>query len=213
MARLTKKPNIKLSLPTKADPTKGGGGWPLMLDHVEEWAWRTQVFTDEELDAIIKIGTQSELHKASTYGSEQSDKNRNSHVQFLFPNELTNWVFARLAGVVNEMNAQFFQFDLTGMEQGLQFTRYTAPGEHYDWHVDRGFMTPTRKLSLSVQLNDPSEYKGGELEFKFGRKDLKVKKERGMVTFFPSYTLHRVRPVTEGTRYSLVAWISGPPFK
>jgi PKHD-type hydroxylase len=111
------------------------------------------------------------------------------------------------------MNDQYFGFDLTGMEQGLQFTRYTAPGEHYDWHVDRGHLTATRKLSLSVQLNDPAEYKGGELQFKFGGKDETVKKERGMVTFFPSYTLHRVKPVTQGTRYSLVAWISGPPFK
>lgn len=213
MARSTKKPDIKLDLPAKPDPTKGGGAWPLVVDHVENWAWRTGVFTDEELDAIINIGTHAEMEKASTYGPVQSDKNRNSYVQFLFPNQLTNWVFARLAGAITEINQQFFQFDLTGMEQGLQFTRYTAPGEHYDWHVDRGFLTPTRKLSLSVQLNDPAEYKGGELQLKFGRQDETVKRERGMVTFFPSYTLHRVKPVTKGTRYSLVAWISGPPFK
>lgn len=211
MARLV-KPEIKLELPGKPDPTRGGGAWPLAIDHVENWSWRTDVFTDEELDAIIQIGTQSELHKASTYGG-QDDRNRNSFVQFLFPNEYTNWIFGKMASVINEANAQFFQFDLTGMEQGLQFTRYTAPGQHYDWHVDRGFLTPTRKLSVSLQLNDPSEYRGGELQFKFGRKDQTIKRERGMMTFFPSYTLHRVKPVTEGTRYSLVAWISGPPFK
>ena len=212
MARLT-KPKISLDLPERPDPTRGSGSWPLKLDHVENWAWTDQVFTPEELDAIIEIGKSVELEKASTYGAVQDDKNRNSFVQFLFPNDLTNWVFAKLAGAIDAMNQQFFGFDLTGMEQGLQFTRYSAPGEHYDWHVDRGHLTPTRKLSLSVQLNDPAEYKGGELQFKFGRKDTTVKKERGMVTFFPSYTLHRVKPVTQGTRYSLVAWISGPPFK
>jgi len=213
MGRSTDKPQIKLELPEKPDPTRGGGGWPLTVDHVENWAWRTGVFSDEELDAIIRIGTQTELEKASTHGPVQDDKNRNSFVQFLFPNELTNWVFARLAGAITEINQQFFEFDLAGMNQGLQFTRYTAPGQHYDWHMDRGYLTGTRKLSLSLQLNDPKEYKGGELQFKFGRKDETVKKERGMITFFPSYTLHRVKPVTQGTRYSLVAWISGPPFK
>ena len=212
MARSIDKPKIKLDLPERPDPTRGGGAWPLVVDHVENWAWKKDIFTPEELDTIIEIGNSTELAKASTFG-EQSDKNRNSYVTFLFPNETTNWIFMRLAGAINEMNAQFFQFDLTGMEQGLQFTRYTAPGQHYDWHVDRGFLTATRKLSLSVQLSDPKDYSGGEFEMLFGRKPQKVGKERGMTVFFPSYTVHRVKPVTKGTRYSLVAWISGPPFK
>lgn len=212
MVRLI-KPQIDIELPQKPDPTRGGGGWPLTVDHVENWAWKQNIFSDEELQAIIRIGTEAQMHKASTYGSVQSDKNRNSYVQFLFPNDLTNWIFARLSGAIHEINRQFFQFDLTGMDQGLQFTRYTAPGEHYDWHVDRGYLTGTRKLSLSVQLNGPDEYEGGDFEMLFGRKPQKVKREKGMTIFFPSYTLHRVRPVTQGTRYSLVAWISGPPFK
>ena len=211
MARST-KPKIIIPEIKKPDPTKGAGGWPLVVDHVEEWAWRTEVFNDAELDAIINIGTDAEMVKASTFGP-QDDKNRNSFVQFLFPNEITNWIFARLAGVINEMNAQFFRFDLHGMDQGLQFTRYTAPGQHYDWHKDGGYNTATRKLSVVVQLSDPKDYKGGDLQFKFGRTDTTVPKQRGLVTLFPSYALHRVKPVTQGTRYSLVAWVSGPPFK
>ena len=211
MARLT-KPQIKLDLPERPDPTKGGGAWPLALDHVENWAWRTGLFTPEELDTIIQIGNSTELVKASTYG-QQSDKNRNSYVTFLFPNEITNFIFARMAQAINEINQQFFQFDLTGMEQGLQFTRYEAPGQHYDWHIDKGYLTGSRKLSVSLQLSDPTEYKGGEFEMMFGRKPEKVSKERGLAVFFPSYVLHRVRPITQGTRYSLVAWVSGPSFK
>ena len=207
------KPKVSISLPPKLDATAGGGGWPLLVDHVENWAWRNDIFTPAELDAIIEIGNSSELTKATTHSPSQDDKIRNSFVQFLFPNEVTNWIFARLAGAITQINSQFFEFDLTGLNQGLQFTRYEAPGQHYDWHVDRGHLQGTRKLSMSLQLNDPSEYKGGELQFKFGRKDATMKKERGMATFFPSYTLHRVKPVTQGTRYSLVAWVEGPPFK
>lgn len=207
-----KKPKIKIDLPDKPDPTKGGGAWPLFIDHVENWAWHSQVFTAEELDAIVQLGKTVELQKATTFGG-QDDRNRNSFVSFFFPNEYTNWIFHRLATAINDINKQFFQFDLTGMEQGLQFTRYTAPGEHYDWHIDKGYGTASRKLSLSVQLTDPDEYKGGELELMFGRKAQKVPRQRGLVSFFPSYVLHRVRPVTQGTRHSLVAWISGPSFK
>lgn len=214
MARLTDKPKIELDLPiTKPDPTRGGGGWPLVLDHVQPWAYAKGVFTETELDAIINIGNETELGKAWTNGPVQDDKNRNSFVSFLYPNEVTNWIFAKMAGVITEMNKTYFEFDLTAMEQGLQFTRYEAPGQHYDWHVDSGYASATRKLSFSVQLNDPSEFKGGTLELMHGRKPEKIKPERGLVVAFPSYTVHRVKPVTQGTRYSLVCWVSGPPFK
>jgi PKHD-type hydroxylase len=207
------KPEIDITLPPKPDPTRGAGGWPLVLDHVHPWAYSKDAFSISELDALINIGNETELLKASTYGSVQSDKNRNSHVSFLYPHELTNWAFAKMAGIITNLNSSFFEFDLWGMEQGLQFTRYEAPGQHYDWHADSGYGTPTRKLSLSVQLNDPSEFKGGELELMLGRKPVKIKPERGLVVSFPSYALHRVKPVTKGVRYSLVCWVSGPPFK
>jgi PKHD-type hydroxylase len=212
MARST-KPKISLNLPDKPDPTRGGGGWPLKLDHVDIWAWKLDLFTPEEMDAIIQIGTSTELIKGKTVGLPKDEKVRNSGVQFLFPNETTNWIFGRLSSAIQEVNDNHFGFDLTGIDEGLQFTRYSAPGEHYTWHMDRGFAYRTRKLSISVQLNDSSEYTGGELQFKFSKDDLTVEKKRGVGIFFPSYTLHRVKKVTSGTRYSLVAWVNGPPFK
>lgn len=211
MARFS-KPKIETSLPDLSGIRDGGGGWPLSLDRVQNWAWQKQVFTPEEMDSIIAIGERKTLDKGTTYG-KHSDKIRNSHVRFLYPNELTTWVFQKLTDAINITNQRHFGFDLFSLEQGLQFTRYTAPGEHYDWHVDRGWNSALRKLSVSVQLSNPDDYEGGDLELKFGGKSDRVTRERGMVTFFPSWTLHRVRPVTKGTRYSLVAWVSGPPFK
>lgn len=213
MARSTKKPKINLTLPPLPTIEGGGGSWPLFTDHVENWAWRRQVFLPHECATIIALANQTELDKAQTYAEVQSDKVRNSFVKFMFPNGDNNWIFSRMTDAINEVNAQYFKFDLTGMEQGLQFTKYSAPAEHYDWHVDRGHLSATRKLSVSVLLSDPSDYKGGALEFKFGRDAEKAPQEHGLGVFFPSYTMHRVAPVTKGTRYSLVAWVSGPPFR
>ena len=70
-----------------------------------------------------------------------------------------------------------------------------------------------RKLSVSLLLSDPDDYDGGDLQFKFGEEEQTAERERGMMTLFLSWSLHRVTPVTRGTRYSLVAWTSGPPFK
>ena len=61
---------------------------------------------------------------------------------------------------------------------------------------------------MSIILND--EYEGGE--FEFFAKDTILSK-RGTIIVFPSYMQHRVKPVTKGTRYSLVTWFCGEPFQ
>ena len=76
-----------------------------------------------------------------------------------------------------------------------------------------------RKLSMTCSLSHPEDYKGGRLEFQFRNKDNPNETiecteimTRGSVVIFPSFLWHRVRPVTEGTRYSLVVWNMGNPF-
>jgi len=202
--------DIELAQPAKAD--SGGGGWHFKQDIPHNWCWWKDAFTPIELDAIIRIGHAQEQQRGVTGGGD-STAVRDSFVSWLFPNEVTGWVFERLAGVVQSMNEQFYRFDLDGFFQGLQFTKYAAPSQHYTWHIDRGYGMGVRKISLSLQLSDPADYEGGDLLFKFGEEEQTASRDRGMMAIFPSWTLHRVTPVTSGTRYSLVAWVSGPPFK
>lgn len=212
MINITEPVNLTLDLPKLRPTTTAGGSWPLKPDKCDNWAWNKDAFSSTELDAIVNIGNATELERARTFGGDNL-KVRDSFVHFLFPNEITSWVFARLADVITGMNDAFFGFDLTGMEQGLQFTRYAAPGEHYEWHIDRGMQTGTRKLSLTLQLSDPADYVGGDLELWFGGEPVEASRDRGVITLFPSWVMHRVKPVTEGTRYSLVCWVSGPSFR
>jgi PKHD-type hydroxylase len=69
-----------------------------------------------------------------------------------------------------------------------------------------------RKLSVIVQLTDPEEYEGCDLNLNVGSINT-MKKTQGSVIVFPSYVLHQVTPITKGTRHSLVAWLAGDPFK
>tara|TARA_Y100000590_G_scaffold269472_1_gene302590 strand:- start:4317 stop:4961 length:645 start_codon:yes stop_codon:yes gene_type:complete len=214
MGRLTddKPVHLDLDLYKIGSLTEGGGGYPLKANMQEEWVWASNVFSPSEIKTIIAIGESGELDKART-GGRNSDDNRNSFVHFIFPNDVTNWIYERLSAAVNELNDMYFGFDLFSFEQGLQFTRYEAPGQHYDWHIDRGMATGQRKMSLTVQLSDSEDYEGGDLQLRFGKEPIIGRRDLGTMTMFPSYTLHRVTPVTKGTRYSLVGWISGPPFK
>jgi len=78
-----------------------------------------------------------------------------------------------------------------------------------------------RKLSVTINISEPDTYKGGDLKFDFGEHTDSGKRfhtceeirPRGSVIVFPSFMPHCVTPVTEGTRYSLVLWSLGRPFK
>jgi PKHD-type hydroxylase len=99
------------------------------------------------------------------------------------------------------------------MAEGFQFTRYDAPTNYYGVHIDKMLNGTVRKLSLTIQLSSPEDYEGGELALYTDKEAQLMLKELGKMIVFPSYVLHEVRPVTKGTRYSLVAWITGKPFK
>jgi PKHD-type hydroxylase len=73
-------------------------------------------------------------------------------------------------------------------------------------------LRPRRKLSRSLQLTDPSTYEGGTLEFLTGTRPQIAPRDRGALIAFPSFGVHRVAPVTAGTRKSLVIWVTGPQF-
>jgi len=186
------------------------GLWAFSSDNVNPWAWNDALFTPDECDAIIGLGNRRRLRPGST--RQGITDYRESDVAFIHPDALTGWVFQRLTASVSQLNEQFFGFDLTGFGEGLQFTRYAAPGQHYKAHIDMGFGHTIRKLSLVVQLSDPADYEGGELELDNGE-PFPMERSRGRLVAFPSWTVHRVTPVTEGTRYSLVAWITGPAFR
>ena len=100
-------------------------------------------------------------------------------------------------------------------QESTQIGRYkSSDNGYYDWHMDAG--PPNngiqRKLSISILLSDPSEFEGGELQFK-GMEDRKILTKQGSIVVFPSFIEHRVTPVTKGVRYSAVTWAHGPSFK
>jgi len=190
--------------------------WHLTSHQYEPYSWTNRLFVVDEIDNIVKIGTTLNLERAQTGGSGVDClDHRRSFVSWIPMNSTTSWIYERLTTAVNDMNEQFFQFDLTKLEK-LQFTYYSSEEQGcYKQHVDPlCWTTPhNRKLSVVVQLSDPSEYEGGELILYNGQDGNRIKKERGMSVFFPSYTLHECTPVTKGERYALVAWVHGPPFK
>lgn len=193
------------------------------------------VLSNKFCDDVIELGL-STKDKIATIGSIDTVKNkkdlndlkkiRNSNIAWL--ND--NWIYKELHPFLAEANEKAewnFQYDWS---ETCQFTKYKV-NQFYDWHCDSllepykshdvNFNNKIRKLSISVSLSDKKDYKGGELEFDFrnsqnGKPNTKKCTEilpRGSIVVFPSFIYHRVKPVKKGTRYSLVMWTVGYPFK
>lgn len=183
---------------------------------IEPFAWWEGAFTEQELDwlqAKAQNGGVDAQVGGEGVGAVNKDIRR-SQISWLYNTPDSTWVFEKLGHVASSLNSQFFQFDLTGFGESLQLTNYDqSENGMYGWHIDGGGGGPSRKLSLVLQLTDPSQYEGGNLEIMASSNPQQVRKQRGLVAAFPSYVMHQVTPVTKGSRQSLVAWISGPRFK
>lgn len=174
-------------------------------------------FTNDELNYLQNEALESKekARVGDSQNLEEIHKIRRTKVSWIEYNKENHWLFKKLSDVVSTLNSQFYGFDLTGFGEPIQLTNYDGiDNGMYGWHQDYGGNQISRKLSLVLQLTDPSEYEGGNLQmFSGGGKILNIKKQRGLIVVFPSYQYHQVTPVSQGKRQSLVAWISGPFFR
>jgi PKHD-type hydroxylase len=127
----------------------------------------------------------------------------------------TEFLYGRLGMITRALNGQHFGFDIWGFVELLRYAVYRGNGDHYGWHMDKGNTNGSpRKLSIVLQLSDPSEFEGGDLELWVGGdKPFVATEQQGLLYMFPSWILHRVTPVTSGCRRTLVVWAAGEKFK
>ncbi len=155
----------------------------------------------------------------------------------------TNLINKKIWGVIIHYSKQN-NFNITE-QRGIFIQKYTKNG-HFTWHTDGYGWTykPPHglpgvkeidydKLSISIQLSNPDEYEGGELQFGQDSKGntkrdptkehdnyellqksitsvFTAPKNRGSLALHNGFSYHRVTPITKGVRYSLVNFYQGP---
>lgn len=173
--------------------------------------------TEEEINYLENINNWSNVAPAQIGSGVTNQNIRSTKISWLELSHENKDIWNKLSRVVAEVNSRYFHFDLTGFYEPIQLGIYTAEDKgHYDWHVDMfiGNKSVPRKLSMVLMLSDPSEFEGGELLLKSDSdKYTSLSMAKGRAWFFPSYMLHKVTPVTKGTRKTLVLWVGGPQFK
>ena len=198
------------------------------------WCFKSALshkFCDEVIEYAL---SRNEVKAFTGIGTDQKNNSRKRKSDVVWLNE--PWITKEIHPYVQTANENAgWNFDWDSSED-FQFTKYKI-GQYYDWHCDSwdkpfektknfpAIQGKIRKLSVTCQLTDSSEYTGGELEFDFRNYDPHMRDEnkhvfqakeilsKGSIIVFPSHLWHRVKPVISGTRYSLVVWNLGYPFK
>ena len=192
------------------------GETPVLQGALVSWPG---LFSEPELDAITRYGDSLALEKAELAAARAGyDTIRQTRVAWVRRDPDTEFFHRRLEEAVLALNARFFRFDLSGLAN-FQYALYGgAEGGHFDWHKDYGRdpadpAREPRKLTLSLQLSDPADYDGCELQVRGGNQIDIAPRARGTLVAFPANVLHQVTPITRGTRRSLVIWAVGPEFR
>lgn len=127
-----------------------------------------------------------------------------------------SFLYSIIETETHRANADFFGRDIRSFND-VQFTEYYKDGV-YHWHEDCTKVPADtdnkpfdRLLSVCIQLSERNNYEGGEFWIDPNNKRIVGEFWNiGDIVIFPSDLKHKVSPVTDGTRFSLVTWWVGP---
>ena len=195
----------------------------------------------EILDKDLYNNFDHQMQDSKLHGDALNKEKRNSKNTWI---STDHWIAGFLWHYVQKANRVNFLYDLSHIDgESMQYTRY-GEGEFYNWHNDSSIAVHykpqetglaggesidnqkaqvdylnkntelVRKLSFTLQLSDPDEYEGGNVQLiDDGGKSYIIPRQRGTIVLFDSRTSHRVLKVTKGTRRSIVGWVVGPRWK
>lgn len=198
-------------------------------------------FTDLPKDVVniiekdLKERYEEDMKDSRLRGDALNKEKRNSKNTWV---PTTSWIGGFIWHYIQRANRENFLYDLRCIDgESLQYTKYEVD-EFYGWHNDAGLTTQykpvsvgnrvdglaqdylneniemVRKLSFVLQLSDPDDYEGGNLQLldESGKTYIAPRKQ-GTIILFDSRTQHRVLKVRKGVRKSLVGWTVGPRWK
>jgi PKHD-type hydroxylase len=172
-----------------------------------------EAFTAEECDRIVGLAATGRAEPGPVWGGHDYGVDpalRDVHSSFLARTDGPDWLFDRLDALFATA-AEAFDLPVGPVEEDIQILRYEVGCHFRTWHTDAGRdRHDQRRISMSVELSERAEHDGGELEIVPDQVGRARTLPRGAAQLFTSRSLHRVTPVTRGTRWSLVAWTGAP---
>ena len=167
------------------------------------------VLNKEDISVIADLMATANFHEGTASAGSEAIRVKNNHEMFISDAEmqrLNNLVMGKLVQNPTYIAAAFAKRIATPF-----YAKYTE-GMHYGNHVDDPVMGPAIQryrtdVSITIFLNDPEAYDGGELIISTAFGEQKVKLNAGDAVMYPSSSTHQVAEVTRGERLVAVTWL------
>lgn len=196
---------------------------PCFPTHVQ-YSGKNAFLSPPEVEAVRTLCDSLQLHPGTIgNGGTSSDSKHVPSYRTVettaVPSERARWLYTRVLERISWVNKDCYRFTLSGLSEPIGYLKYSAadgdkPAGHYGWHQDfGGGLFATRKLSMVIQLSDPSEYDGCRLQLCNDGPWEAPYTQAGDAIIFPSWTPHCVTNITRGVRRALVIWVAGPQFQ
>ncbi len=167
------------------------------------------VLNKEDISVIQDLMATANFHEGTASAGSEARRVKNNHEMFVSEVEkqrLDNLVMGKLVRNPTYIAAAFAKRIATPF-----YAKYSE-GMSYGKHIDDPLMGPPNQryrtdISITIFLNDPEDYDGGELSIitAFGEQQVKLK--AGDAVLYPSSSTHRVAEVTRGERLVAVTWL------
>ena len=166
----------------------------------------------QKLMRYLETGEPTESELAGQYDKNIMNKEVRNTEEMIYTDEK---MLSKIKMVLELSNISTYHYNIQEMSS-VKLLKYGVGGR-YKWHTDCGAKeTSTRKLTAIIQLSDENDYQGGDLEFgitdKTGQNNYTATRKQGSIIIFPAFLSHRVTPITEGKRYSMLSWMLGDTF-
>ena len=180
----------------------------------KKWVVETQgpMFTPQLCQEIMDLNKTLKKEKGTIDNEKRADNLRKSTISWIDFDKMQP-MYDDINIFIQKINKNYFGFENIQITEKAQIAEYSKGG-FYRWHTDTSLdmdrEPPVRKLSMTLLLNDPSEFEGGDLQI---ANRIMPPMKRGHAAIFASFLQHQITPVTRGLRKSLVMWFGGTPFK
>ena len=168
-----------------------------------------EVLNKEDISVIQDLMATANFHQGTSSAGSEAKRVKNNHEMFISEVEtqrLNNLVMGKLVQNPNYISAAF-----AAKIAAPYYAKYSV-GMSYGNHVDDPVMGPANQryrsdISITIFLNEPDAYDGGELIISTAFGEQKVKLKAGDAVLYPSSSTHRVSEVTRGERLVAVTWL------
>ena len=168
-----------------------------------------QVLNEEDINVIQELMATANFRDGTSSAGSEAKRVKNNHEMFISDAEtqrLNNLVMGQLI-----QNPTYIATTFAAKIAAPHYAKY-SPGMHYGKHVDDPVMGPANQryrsdIAITIFLNSPDEYEGGELLISSAFGEQKIKLNAGDAVLYPSSSTHQVTEVTSGTRLVAVTWL------